>query len=74
MLQQTSHYNEPRITSILDVDTRWNSGHNMLGCALKIQNSLTQTSHYLANEFKSTCFYDEINEDDWSIAKSIFYF
>ena len=51
----------------LDISIRWNSTHDMLRTAIRIQRALTAVSTYLVNENDST--ESVLNERDWEVAK-----
>ena len=59
---------EPNIKVELDISVRWNSTHDMLRTALRLQRSLTALSTYLVNEKNST--ENVLTEIDWEVAKS----
>lgn len=55
---------EPEISVVLDVETRWNSTFSMLSTALSIKKSITNISQVLKNE--NNCIFEELNEKDWA--------
>jgi hypothetical protein len=65
---QTLLSKEPNIKVELDISVRWNSTHDMLSTAVRLQRSLTALSTYLVNENDST--ENALTEIDWEVAKS----
>ena len=65
---QTLLSKEPNIKVELDISIRWNSTHDMLRTAVRIQRAMTSVSNFLLNEHDST--ESVLNERDWEVAKS----
>lgn len=66
---QISIFKEKQISVVLDIDTRWNSTHDMLNRALELKNSITAVSSYLFRTNETE--YSIINEEDWKKAETI---
>jgi len=59
---------EPLITVVMDVETRWNSTHDMLSTAKRIHKSLTTISINHATDRMPS-----LTIDDWAIADNIIF-
>lgn len=66
---QTVSNNEPKLKVVLDVQTRWNSTHEMLQVAIKVKKSITATSIHLENEKDS--IFPRIETTDWNYAEKL---
>ena len=68
MADQTLHTKEPNIKVELDIPIRWNSTHDMLQSALRVNRAMTALSIQLGNDGQSAM--PSIEEKDWATAKN----
>jgi hypothetical protein len=68
MAGQTLHTKEPNIKVELDIPIRWNSTHDMLQSALRVNRAMTALSIQLGNDGQSAM--PSLEENDWATAKN----
>ncbi len=68
MAGQTLHTKEPNIKVELDISIRWNSTHDMLQSALRVNRAMTALSIQLGNDGQSAM--PSLEENDWATAKN----